>query len=114
LAEITGVPDLLLRELEAETAVQVNPVTDTVTTTATQILKNDPKRLFWMLINLGTEVIYVGWDRLVSSTRGVPVAANGGFIQLYWKEDAMLVYHDAYAIAAAGSPRIYLVSLVTR
>jgi len=114
LAEITGVPDLLLRELEAETAVQVNPVTDTVTTAVTQILKNDPKRLFWMLINLGTEVIYVGWDRLVSSERGVPVAANGGFIQLYWKEDAMLVYHDAYAIAPSGDVTVYIVSMVTR
>jgi len=114
LAEITGVPDLLLRELEAETAVQVNPVTDTVKTTVTQILKNDPKRLFWLLVNLGPYVLYVGWDREVSTSKGIPVAANGGFIQLYWKEDAMLVYHDAYAIAPSGDVTVYIVSMVTR
>jgi len=109
-----GVHDIIERELAVKTMPVVNPVTDTVQTTVTQILRNDPNRLLWLLINLSGFTFYFGFDREVSAARGIPVSPNGGFAQLTWREDSALVAYDVYAISPSGAAKIYLVAVVLR
>jgi len=80
-------------------------VTDTVLTTPTLILRNNPDRIFWLVVNLSANNGYLGWDTLVSSTRGLLVAANGGFVSASIEEDGELVIHEVYAanLAAQGT-----------
>jgi len=75
-----------------------NPVTDTVLTTATEILLNNPDRIFWLVVNLSNNNGYVGWSRNVSSTRGMLLAANGGYASASIEEDGELVIYPVFAI----------------
>jgi len=83
----------------------INPVTDTVETVATLILRNNPDRIFWLVVNLSPNNGYLGWDTQVSSTRGLLVAANGGFVSANIEEDGELVIAEVWAVNlnAAGT-----------
>jgi len=94
-----------VKRLGFKSRLVVNPVTDTVATTPTEILKNNPDRVFWLVVNLSGNNGYLGWDNAVSSTRGILVAANGGFASANIEEDGELVIYPVYAINlnAAGT-----------
>ena len=83
----------------------INPVTDTVGTTPTLILQNNPDRIFWLVVNLSNNNGYLGWDTKVSSTRGLFVAGNGGFVSANIEEDGERVIAEVWAINlnAAGT-----------
>jgi len=95
------------------TRLVINPVTNTVETTATQILKNNPDRIFWLVVNLSGNNGFLGWDTLVSSTRGLFIAANGGFVSAMIEEDGELVIYEVWAINQ-NAPGPYLVVEVMR
>jgi len=89
-------------------------VTDTVQTTATLILRNNPDRIFWMAINLSGNRGYVGWDAQVSSTRGLPVSPTGGFISCTLEEDGELTIHEVYALLENAAGTWYIVEIERR
>jgi len=76
----------------------INPVTDTVLTTATLILRNNPDRIYWLIVNLSANDGYIGWDPQVSSTRGLLLPANGGYASASIVEDGELVIMEVYAV----------------
>jgi len=106
-----GVYDLIERELKARITEEVNPVTPTVGTSVTQILREDPNRIAVVIINLGANSMYIGFDREISSTRGILLSANGGSYTAFWKEDFTLCARAMYAIAPAGSVSVYVLAL---
>jgi len=106
-----GVYDLIERELKARITEEVNPVTSTVGTSVTQILREDPNRIAVVIINLGTNSLYIGFDREVSSSRGILLSANGGSYTAFWKEDFTLCARAMYAIAPAGAVNVYVLAL---
>jgi len=89
----------------------INPVTDTVATTPTLILRNNPDRIFWLIVNLSANNGYMGWDTLVSSTRGLLVAANGGFVSASIEEDGELVIQEVYAVNLAAQGTYMIVEI---
>jgi len=78
-------------------------VTDTVATTPTLILKNNPDRIFWLIVNLSPYDGYAGWDTKVSSTKGLLIPANGGYASASISEDGELVIYEVYAINLTAS-----------
>jgi len=94
-----------VRRLGFKTRLIVNPVTPTVGTTATEILRNNPDRVFWLIVNLSPNDGYAGWDREVSSSKGILIPANGGYASASIEEDGELVIYPVYAInlVAAGT-----------
>lgn len=82
-----------------------NPVTPTVATTATRILRNDPARVAWTAINMSANTGFLGFSSGVSSTQGIQVNASGGSVSAVWFEDGELVTHEVWAInnVAAGT-----------
>ena len=86
-----------------------DPVTPTVATSVTQVLKNNPDRLAWTLINLTAYSIYVAFDREVSTSRGILVPAAGGSLTLTAEEDGELVGYEVFAISKTASSTIFTV-----
>jgi len=91
----------------------INPVTDTVGTTATLSLRNNPDRIFWLIVNLSGNNGYIGWDTQVSSTKGLFIAGNGGFVSASIEEDGELVIYDVWAINQ-NAPGTYMIVEVER
>jgi len=92
----------------------INPVTNTVGTTATEVLRNNPDRIFWLAINLSGNKGYLGWDKDVSSSRGIPIGPNGGYVSCSIEEDGELVIHPVWAINENASGTYYFVEIVAR
>jgi len=88
-----------------------NPVTNSVATTATKILNNNPDRVFWLAINLSAQDGYVGFSREVSSTRGVLVTATGGFVSMSAEEDGESVAYEVLAISPGGAGTWYIIEI---
>jgi hypothetical protein len=103
--------EVIERMYGVKTDMLVNPVTDTVLTTPTQLLKPNPNRLAWTLINLGSEAIYLSFTQDVATTKGIYVASGGGTMGLLFSEDFELVTFPIYAIGAAGGDKVYLVEV---
>jgi len=109
-----SVTEYVEKELGFKTRAIENPVTDRVLTTATLVLRNNPDRFAWLIVNLSPNTIYVGFTPEVSANRGIYLAANGGFITMHAREDGEAVTYAIYAIAPAGISRIYVVEYEKR
>jgi hypothetical protein len=95
-----------------KTDMQVNPVAAQIGATATKLLLNNPNRLAWTLINLGTEAVYLAFTPDVAATKGIYVASGGGTMGLLFSEDFELVTWPIWGIGAVGSDDIYLVEVI--
>lgn len=93
---------------------QINPVTDTVQTTPTKILNNNPERIFWLAVNLSDNKGYVGWDNEVTSSRGIPVPAKGGYASASIEEDGELVIYAVYAVNETLAGTWYIIEIMRR
>jgi len=102
------------QRLGFKTRPRINPVTNTVNTTATKILNNNPDRIFWLVVNLSSNKGYVGWDSEVSSSRGIPIAANGGYVSASIEEDGELVIHEVHAVNENAAGAYYTVEISAR
>ena len=106
--------DLLETQYGIKTDIRINPLTSQIQTTATELLKPDPNRLAWTLINLGAQACYVAFTPDVATSKGVYVAATGGVFSLLWNEDFSLVCFPVYALTTVAAVDIYLVEVVAR
>jgi len=106
-----GVFDRIKEELKAKSTYRVNPLTDTVQTGVTQILRQNANRLAWLIINLSDYTIYVGFDEFVSATRGISLGPRS-YLMMRWDEDYIVATLPVYAISPSGVATIYLVEVV--
>lgn len=86
-----------------------NPVTPTVATSKTLILKNNPDRLAYTVINLTGFALHVAFDREVSSTRGILIPPSGGSLTLTAEEDGELVGYELFGISTSSSSTIFTI-----
>lgn len=98
---------LIEKEFGFPTTATPNPVTTSVAVTKTQILRNNPDRLGFLIINLGANPIYVTPDSEPSTTRGILLAASGGFLTMLGKEDGAVVGFEFWGIASGGASAIF-------
>lgn len=106
--------DLLEKQWGVKTEIHFNPLVSEVATSKTQLLKPNPNRLAWTLINLGATAIYVAFTQDVANTKGVYVSATGGVFGLIWNEDFDLVTFPIYGIAVTAADAVYLVEVVAQ
>jgi len=102
------------QKLGFHTAPKENPVTDTVATTPTKILNNNPDRIFALIVNLSLNRGWIGFSSQVASTRGIPIAGNGGFVSLNVEEDGELVIYEVWALNENASGTYYIVEVMRR
>lgn len=105
--------ELLEKQWGVKTDMRVNPIVAQVETTKTQLLKPNPNRLAWTLINLGDNQLHASFEPDVSNEKGVYVSATGGVFGLLWSEDFILVTYPVWAIATTAAAKVYLVEVVS-
>ena len=107
---------MALRELSRErfkgpTRPVVNPITDTVGTTATKILNNNPDRVALVIVNLSENRGFMGFDRQVEPTRGIPVEAQGGVVTMCVEEDGEATGYEIHAINQVAAGKWYILEI---
>lgn len=104
--------DLLLERFKVKTRANVNPEVSTLTGGVDKILSNNPNRLAWVIINMGSNTAYLGFDRAVSSSKGIILSISGGSASMLWNEDFDLVGWEVFAKGTNGD-NLYVLEILT-
>ena len=88
-----------------------NPAISSIGTTVDTALKNNPDRVFWLIINLSGNVVYVALSRDVSTTKGIRLDPNGGWASMSADEDGEAVAYEVFAVATAAASAIYVLEI---
>ena len=80
-----------------------NPVTRTAAAGKTLILKNNPDRMMFVVINYDTALMRVAPSIDVAANWGIPLDPSGGFAAITADEDGELVGYEWYVYSAAGA-----------
>lgn len=92
-----------------KTRAIVSPMgVESVDTGVTQVLRNNPDRLMFLIINLSDTAMQLGWFRDVSATKGIVLAASGGTIVFEADVDGELVGYDFYVHCGADSKALFI------
>lgn len=75
----------------------------TVGTTPTQILGNNPKRVFWAALNRAVNSGAVDFDQEVTEASGIPVGALAGGVSMSVQEDGEPVAWAVWGIQSGAS-----------
>lgn len=84
---------------------------ETVGVAASQVLRNDPERVFALLVNLSVNTIFIGYGEDVSSSRGILLASNGGSYQVDVEEDFTLPIRSHFAVATGAGSTLFVLSV---
>jgi len=62
----------------------------------TQILQNNPNRVYAFIQNLGSYDIFLGFDNMVDYGQGIQLFANGGAVTLDYRLDGESVGYELF------------------
>lgn len=105
--------DLIRESLGIATFPAVNRVVSQIGVAAEQIMRQQPNRLAFLIVNLGTDSIYVGPFNDVAATKGVQVAASGGNVSAIYTEDFDLVGYEWFGIANVAATPVLILELLS-
>lgn len=75
--------------------------------TVSQIFAPNADRLLTLLVNMSTNLMYVGFDAEVSSTRGIFLAANGGSLITLADEDLILTTFPQFVVSTGALSNLF-------
>jgi hypothetical protein len=84
----------------------------TIGTTPERIIENDPSRFQFVVINLSSNDVFVGFDNKVSSFNGIRLAPNGGTLRFIWMQDLQIVTWEFFAMASGANSNILIIKFV--
>ena len=108
-----NVADLLEKQFGIKSTYNVNPEVDQVAVTKTRILDGNPRRVSFILVNLGAVFITVSPNADVSLTKGIYLVPNGGTLSMVWTEDFEMPTMEWYAIANGANSEIFVMEVLT-
>lgn len=102
---------LIFQKFGVRTRVVENPVVSSIGITAEVVLKNNPDRLGFVIINLSENAVYIGIDKEVATTKGIYLAPNGGTLSVFYGEDFELVGYEFWGVASGAGSVIYVLEV---
>ena len=75
------------------------------------VIDSDPDRLGLLVMNLSSNVVYIGIENNVSATNGIRLSASGGSISFNVEDDGMILTRTIYGIATGAGSSVYILSL---
>ena len=85
----------------------------TVGATAVEMLKNNPNRVSFIVVNLSGNSLYMSTSPDVSSANGIYISPNGGRMILQWDVDFELVSQQWYGIATGAGSAVFILENIS-
>jgi hypothetical protein len=104
---------VLARRWGVATTVNISPASAQLNSQSSQLFKQNPNRLAWILVNLSTTDVFVTPLFRATATRGIRVPSNGGFMSLLADEDLDMVGYEWFAIASLDLSPIFWLEVLT-
>ncbi len=99
-----AVEEIIGREVSGRFAVEESTLT--VTATVGEILRNDPERVGWLLVNTGSVDLEAAWTRPATGADSIPIQSNGGSLSVNVREDFVLPTHSLLGRVSAGTTTV--------
>lgn len=99
--------DLVRQELGVVTFTRDNPEISSAGLTAAVVLRQNPNRVAFTIVNLSTVNMFIRPLADPSASAGILIAPNGGSVLLDWKEDFDLVGYEWRIVAAAAASPLF-------
>lgn len=80
--------------------------------TKIRVLVNNPDRIYWLLINHGANIIYLSPDESLTTSDGVPIAANGGSVRQDIQGHGSAVSVQLNAISTVAGQQLYIYEII--
>jgi len=110
---VRSVYELLERQYGVKLDFEENPVTASVGVTDAVILKNNPRRIALVIINLSANTVYIRPGVLAASaTAGIVLIPSGGSVTLNCQEDFHLPALEWHAVASGAASAIYIAGII--
>lgn len=109
-----NVHELLEKQFGVSSIYDVNPEVPQLEITITRFLPYNPRRLSFVLVNLGATEIVVGPDSSVTLEKGIHLVAAGGTLSMVWTEDFEMPTFEWYGIAKTAACKIYVLEVLTQ
>lgn len=109
MARVMNLQDFLIAYYGSTTSYIINRETTTVGVTQQLILRMNPQRASFTVVNNGANAMRILPDTSVSTTNGYYIAANGGFATVSWDVDLGLPMFEWYAIAAGAGNAVTII-----
>lgn len=85
--------------------------TVTVGTTVTSVVPSDPDRLGLVIINNGTDTVWVRINENLTVDAGIRLGANGGAVSLNIDDDGMILTREWFGISTSAGMSVDYVEL---
>lgn len=109
---IASLQDYLERRFGVRTREESNPLIASAGTSVAQLLRADPMRIAFTVINLSANTLFLGWFADVSSSKGIRLDASGGAATFVPEEDFSLIARDWHVVASGASSALFVQQLI--
>lgn len=110
IANLPALERYLLEVYGGRFTSQTNTVT--ILTSLTLAINHDFERLALTFINVGTNDIHITPDQSATSSTGILLGGNGGFLSLVARDDLILVGYEWYGVASTATSNLEIISVV--
>jgi hypothetical protein len=80
--------------------------------TAARILPNNPRRVFWQIINRSVNNVSIGFDNAVTIANGIALAPSAGFATMAVQEDGEPVSYEVIGIADVAASNCNVLEII--
>ena len=84
----------------------------TLTTTAAEILRNDPERVGWLLVVTGATQAQLAFNIQITLATAILIPASGGSFSVNVREDFTLPTNALYGNVDVGTTTVHIVEVV--
>jgi hypothetical protein len=80
--------------------------------TVARVLPNNPRRVFWQIINRSVANVSLGFDNTITIAAGIPLAPSAGFATMAVQEDGEPVSYEVLGIADLAASNLNVVEVI--
>ena len=93
-------------------AVALRTTTPQIGTSPTQIIPNNPDRVSFVISNVSSSEIHVGWNQQITTTFGILVPPNGGWIQGEVERDGGVIGWAVFGVSTLAATQLYVIEII--
>ena len=84
----------------------------TLTTTAAEVLRNDPERVGWLIVVTGGTQAQLAFNINIVTATAILIASSGGSFAANVRDDFTLVTVSLYGNVAVGTTTLHIVEII--
>jgi hypothetical protein len=100
-----------LKRFGAGLTLRERPQLPIAASSPTQVLLNDPNRVFWVILNLTPYYGVIAFNDAVTLSSGLMISGVGGYISSAVDEDGEIVTYPVWALSSVPAQMWYVLEI---